>query len=53
MIRMLIGAIVGGAVGAGLWYLGRCTSGACPLTSNPVLTVTMGALVGAMLAAKR
>ena len=53
MIRMIIGGAIGGVIGMGLWYLGRCTSGTCPLTSNPVLTVAVGALIGVMLAAKK
>ena len=52
-MRMAFGGIIGGVLGLGIWYLGRCTSGACPFTSNPIITVSMGALIGVMLSAKR
>lgn len=36
----------GGAVGfAYYWFVG-CVSGACPITSNPLLSTGYGALVG-------
>ena len=51
-MRMIIGGLIGGIIGLGFWYLGRCTSGSCPLTSNPIITVSLGALIGVMLSAK-
>lgn len=52
-MRMLIGGIIGGVIGLGIWYLGKCTSGACPLTTTPVITVSMGIFIGIMLSAKK
>jgi phage shock protein E len=46
LIGMLIGAIAGFAVG----YFGKCTSGTCPLTSNPIISTIIGALFGALFA---
>ncbi|MCM8761118.1 MAG: DUF6132 family protein [Candidatus Omnitrophica bacterium] len=48
-IKILTGAIIGGLFGFVLGYLGKCSSGACPLTSNPIISTIVGALVGAMI----
>ncbi len=45
-MKMLLGAIIGGAIGFGVGYFGKCTSGACPLTSNPVISTIIGAVIG-------
>ena len=50
-MKMVLGIVIGGAVGFGIGYFGRCVSGACPLMGNPVLSTIVGALVGALLAA--
>ncbi len=51
---MLVAAIVGAVLGGlGGFLIGRkrsCTTGACPLTSNPWIGMIYGALVGALLA---
>jgi thioredoxin 1 len=46
MASLMIYALVGGGMGAALGYLGKCTSGTCPLTS----TWWRGAIYGAALA---
>ncbi len=46
---MLLGVIIGGAIGFGIGYFGKCTSGACPLTSNPALSTIIGAAIGLMI----
>ena len=48
-MKLLIGAVIGGVIGFVIGYFGRCVSGACPLTSNPVVSTIIGALVGSML----
>ena len=48
--RILLGVLIGGAIGAGLGYFGKCTSGSCPLTSNPYRGAIYGAVMGALLA---
>ena len=50
-MRVVIGIIIGGAIGFSLGYFGKCTSGTCPLTSNPFTSTIIGALFGAMIAA--
>ena len=49
LIQVLAGLLIGGACGALLGYFGRCTSGTCPLTSNPWRGGFLGALIGAVL----
>ena len=43
---VLIGAVAGGLMG----YLGQCTTGACPLTANPIRGAAFGALLGLLVA---
>jgi hypothetical protein len=35
-IQLAVGLLIGGGVGAAMGYFGKCTTGACPLTANPV-----------------
>ena len=42
---LVLGVLIGAALGAALGYFGQCTSGTCPLTS----TWWRGALYGAVL----
>jgi len=48
IIQLSIGLLLGGSIGALLGYFGKCTTGACPLTANPVRGMFVGALLGAM-----
>jgi hypothetical protein len=45
-LKIGLGLIVGGALGYAYYALVGCTSGGCPITSNPVMTTAYGALVG-------
>ena len=47
--RLLFGIMIGGLIGAGLGYFGKCSSGTCPLTANPNRGAVYGAVVGALL----
>ena len=47
--RILLGVLIGGAIGAVLGYFGKCSSGRCPLTANPYRGAIYGAVVGALL----
>ncbi len=50
ILRIIIGILVGGGLGfAGYKFVG-CSSGICPLTSNPVISTIYGAVLGALLA---
>ena len=48
-IRILLGVLIGGTIGAVVGYFGKCSSGACPLTANPYRGAIYGAVVGALL----
>ena len=48
IIRLLIGIVVGGALGALMGYYGKCTSGTCPLTATPWRGAIYGAVMGAL-----
>ena len=47
-IRLVIGVGVGGVLGALMGYVGKCSSGACPLTATPWRGAIYGAVMGAV-----
>ena len=49
IMKILLGVLIGALVGFGIGYLGKCTSGACPLTSNPFISAAIGGLVGFLI----
>lgn len=48
IVQLSLGLILGGSIGALLGYFGKCSTGACPLTANPIRGMMVGALLGAM-----
>ncbi len=49
-MRIVIGIVIG-AVGGFLYYrLVGCSTGTCPITSNPVVSTLYGALMGGLIA---
>ena len=50
MLKLLVGILVGGALGFAYYRFVGCASGACPLTSHPVLSTGYGAVLGALVA---
>jgi hypothetical protein len=50
ILRIIIGIIVGGGLGFGYYKFVGCSSGTCPLTSNPVISTIYGAVLGVLLA---
>lgn len=48
-MKIVLGIVIGGAIGFAVGYLGRCASGVCPLTSNPFISSVIGVLLGALL----
>ena len=48
-LRLIIGAIVGGGLGLAYYKFVGCSSGTCPLTSNPIISTLYGAVVGALI----
>jgi hypothetical protein len=49
-MRIMIGLVVGAALGFGYYKLVGCSTGACPITSNPYSSMIYGALLGTMFA---
>ena len=48
-LKMLLGIALGGLAGY-LWYrLVGCSTGACPITANPLISTLYGAMVGAIV----
>lgn len=53
-MRVILGAIIGGAIGFILGYFGKCTSaGACPITRNPLIITIIGVVLGALVAIRK
>jgi thioredoxin 1 len=50
IVRLLFGVLIGGAVGAVMGHFGKCSSGSCPLTANPLRGAIYGAVVGLLFA---
>ncbi len=50
VLKIAIGAVIGAALGFGYYKLIGCSSGSCPLTSNPVISTLYGALMGGLFA---
>ena len=46
LIKIILGLLIGGILGALLGYYGKCASGACPLTSTPYRGAIYGAVMG-------
>jgi Family of unknown function (DUF6132) len=49
VVRLIIGVIVGGLLGYGVYRFIGCSSGTCPLTSNPWISAVVGMVCGALL----
>lgn len=49
-LRMLIGAVIGGGLGWAVYRFIGCSTGACPITSNPYVSIILFAVVGLLLA---
>lgn len=50
ILRLAIGAVAGGGLGFAYYKFVGCSTGTCPLTSNPFLSTLYGMVVGALVA---
>lgn len=48
--KLFIGILIGGALGALMGHIGKCSSGTCPLTATPWRGAIYGAVLGALFA---
>ena len=48
-MKIILGIVIGGAIGYAIGYFGRCASGVCLLTKNPIITALIFALLGAII----
>ena len=51
IMKVILGILIGAGIGGAMGYFGSCTTGACPLTSNPWIGGVYGAFLGGMIAA--
>jgi len=49
-MKIMLYGIIGAAIGFGLGYFARCSSGSCPLMANMVLMTSIGAITGILAA---
>ncbi len=49
MLRYIIGAAVGAVLGYLYYRLVGCSSGTCPITSNPYISTIYGAVIGVLI----
>ncbi|HSW00613.1 MAG TPA: DUF6132 family protein [Sedimentisphaerales bacterium] len=49
-VQLAVGSVIGGGIGAAMGYFGKCTTGVCPLTANPLRGGLIGAVIGGLLA---
>jgi len=47
--RLLIGVVLGAFGGFAYYYFIGCSSGSCPITSNPYLMIIWGVFFGAVI----
>ena len=45
-VRLILGGLGGGLLGAGYYLLVGCRTGACPITAHPGVTTLWGAALG-------
>jgi hypothetical protein len=50
ILRIVIGVVVGGGLGFAYYKFVGCSTGTCPLTSNPFISTLYGMVVGALVA---
>ncbi len=52
VLRLVLGPLIGGALGYAYYKFVGCSTGACPISSNPVISTLYGAFVGFVVVAQ-
>lgn len=50
ILRLVIGVVVGGGLGFAYYRFVGCSTGACPLMSNPWISSIYGGVIGLLIA---
>jgi len=50
ILRIVIGLLAGGGLGFAWYKFVGCSTGSCPLTSNPIISTIYGAVLGVLVA---
>jgi hypothetical protein len=50
MLKLILGVVIGGGLGFAYYKFIGCSTGTCPLTSNPWISSIYGAILGALIA---
>jgi len=53
VIKIIAGLVLGGSAGFLLYRFVGCSTGTCPLTSNPYISTLIGAAMGLLIAVAR
>lgn len=49
MLKIFLGAIIGGVLGFLVGYIFKCQNGQCPITSNPYISTIIGIIIGLLI----
>jgi len=49
MLKIIIGIVLGGVIGFLYYRFVGCSSGTCPITSNPFSSIIYGAVIGYLM----
>lgn len=50
ILKYIIGAVAGGLLGFAIYKFIGCSTGTCPITSNPYISVIYGIVMGLLIA---
>lgn len=50
ILKLILGVVIGGGLGFAYYKFVGCSTGTCPLTSNPWISSIYGAVLGALVA---
>jgi len=50
ILKIVLGLVIGGLIGFIYYKTIGCSSGACPITSNPFMSILYGAIAGLLIA---